>query len=513
MNSICCRVTTCLAVLICGMVDAAERLEDDLVEFPEVRKVRFPDGFRIVDRAKVGAKVVKRIGEATEANVKAVVRTGDGDFYISDWSWEQRKKGRSFHFMYGRVAAELPDSTPPPVGGGKRLQSEKQALLIGIDEYKAVGQLANPVRDVEVVGRALEEGGFEVSRSLNPTLDGVRQALGKFLQEAPSSRLSLLYFAGHGVEIDGENYLLPADFSAQTPGEFADRGISVSGLLGEISEAGIDPLVLVLDCCRNNPFADDASITNAGKTGLADIDGKRIGRGILVAYSAPPGIEASDGEPGENSPFVLRLIDELQPGRSAIRTFLDLAYDQKGDQNPWVRFNSLQEGKGMSRITMVPLIGDAKPLKSKNVDALERLRNVLFEELREVYRNEANERFLVFESFKKQTAFLDGIAEHYLGTDYFGPGGAASYFGKEWGVIASGFEQQQRIESANRGEKLDEGVWLTNRASHFLSDLMTGVTEEMIAQLGSALVPRDKFPVWLEKNRIGEYWRGVKTNY
>ena len=196
--------------------------------------------------------------------------------------------------------------TTTPTWAAKRV-----ALIIGNADYPSVGNLRNPLADAVAVAGVLQQLGFEVTSKQNIGAQEFRETLATFAEASSGVELSLVYYAGHGIELDGTNYLVPID--AKLEKKVAARYEAIS--LDDVREAvsGASKLrVVILDACRNNPFR------------LVSKDGKRAGlRGLarvepdtneLIAYSAREGTTAADGE-GDNSPFALALVKRLsEPG-------------------------------------------------------------------------------------------------------------------------------------------------------------------------------------------------------
>jgi len=195
------------------------------------------------------------------------------------------------------------------------LSERRVALVIGNNAYQSVPSLANPVNDAKAVANALRAVGFAEVREL---YDGDLASFGKALKEfgdlAAAADWAVIYYAGHGVEVGGTNYLIPVDAKLEQQTHVEDEAMPLSRLLSKASAASKMQLV-ILDACRNNPFV--AKMRSASKStrsispGLASIEPES---GVLVAYSARDGTTALDGE-GPNSPFAEALVKYLtEPG-------------------------------------------------------------------------------------------------------------------------------------------------------------------------------------------------------
>ena len=190
--------------------------------------------------------------------------------------------------------------------------SNKHAIVIGNSSY-INNALDNPVRDADLMADKLEELGFNVTLVKNASLSTMLAAIGTFENRISRHKdvAAFAYYAGHGVQVSGENYLLPVDFSGETAGDVTRTAVNANLLLDAMERAGSRVNFLVLDACRNNPF--DHS-TRSVQGGLAQL---RAPAGTLVAYATAPGQVALDGD-GNNSPYTYALVKALdEPGLPA----------------------------------------------------------------------------------------------------------------------------------------------------------------------------------------------------
>ncbi|WP_189045476.1 SUMF1/EgtB/PvdO family nonheme iron enzyme [Aliidongia dinghuensis] len=192
------------------------------------------------------------------------------------------------------------------------------ALVIGISKYQFAPPLANPGNDARRMAEALRRLNFTVDESYDPDYRGLGRALREFGLKAQSADVALIFFAGHGMQVDHENYLVPADAKLEREHDLLYEALSLDLPLGEVSQAkkiGI----LLLDACRNNPFVDrmTRSVSMAGRSvdkpkGLARVD--RVPRNTIVVM-ATRADEITDDGTGEDSPFTQALLAHLQiPG-------------------------------------------------------------------------------------------------------------------------------------------------------------------------------------------------------
>jgi len=201
---------------------------------------------------------------------------------------------------------------PPPTE--KMVLGRRVALVIGNSAYAAVPTLKNPATDAKAIADALKGLGFEkVTLKLDLDRHATWTALTDFADEASRADWAVIYYAGHGIELDGQNYIIPVDARLQSDRKVSFETVPLDNVLEATAGARKFRLV-ILDACRNNPFLTTmvrvASSRSIGR-GLSRIEPQG---GVLVAYAAKAGEVALDGDTG-NSPFVTALIDELeQPG-------------------------------------------------------------------------------------------------------------------------------------------------------------------------------------------------------
>ncbi len=212
-------------------------------------------------------------------------------------------------------------------GAGKKL-----ALLIGNDAYPK-WPLRNPVNDARSVEQALRELGFQTETVLNTGLKKLEQSVDQFVSRIQPGDVALFYYAGHGIQIDTQNYLVPVDFDAKDEADAKYVSYSASRLQERIDRAGARLSIMVLDACRNNPFR----ATRSTGGGLAAMN---TGKGTLIAFATSPGKTADDNVNGTNGLFTSHLVRSLrEPGLSLDQVFnrvRERVYAESGErQLPW----------------------------------------------------------------------------------------------------------------------------------------------------------------------------------
>ena len=199
---------------------------------------------------------------------------------------------------------------------------KRVALVLGNSAYQNVAQLPNPVNDGAIIAAKLKEAGFDVvdSRHDLPAAE-TRRALRDFADRSRDADIAVVYYAGHGMEVDGTNYLIPVDAKLERDTDVYDEAFSLDRVLLAIEPAKRLRLV-ILDACRDNPFSKSMKRTLASRAigqGLAKIEPSSPN--MLIAYSAKAGSTAADGD-GKNSPFTVALSKYLtEPGLDVRRAF------------------------------------------------------------------------------------------------------------------------------------------------------------------------------------------------
>jgi hypothetical protein len=187
---------------------------------------------------------------------------------------------------------------------------QKYALVIGNSNYTSLSRLKNPVNDAEDMAKVLNSLGFSVDMVLNSDLDTMENAIMRLKNRLSTSTNSygFLFYAGHGVQSNGVNYLIPVGANIPSAGFLRDRTVSVQAMLNELNDAGNELNVVVLDACRDNPF----NWARSGSRGLTIIENQPADS--IVVYATSAGSIAQDGE-GRNGLFTSHLLNNLRtPG-------------------------------------------------------------------------------------------------------------------------------------------------------------------------------------------------------
>ena len=218
---------------------------------------------------------------------------------------------------------------------------KRVALLIGNSAYSAVGKLANPGNDVDAMASLLRGAGFDtVLTGLDLDERGIRRALQSFEDAANGADIGVIFYSGHGIELNGQNYLIPVDAKLGSDRAIDDEAVPLDRVLRSMEQVKRLRLV-ILDACRDNPFINTMTRSGGGRSigrGLARIETTSVD--TLVAYAAKAGTVAADGD-GRNSPFTTALLKHLATPGLDVRLALGLVRDDviaatRSRQEPFV---------------------------------------------------------------------------------------------------------------------------------------------------------------------------------
>src|ERR1700710_1160320 len=213
------------------------------------------------------------------------------------------------------------------------------ALVIGQSAYLSVPKLPNPANDAKAVSQLLSDSGFEVSTAADLSQTEMRAQVGNFAAKVAAKgpdTIALVFYAGHGLQIDGENFLVPVDVDPKRETDIPLQAVRLNDILNTLASVPSKTRILLLDSCRNNPFPD---INKTAARGLAIVDAKTGAPGTFMSFSTSPGAEAEDGS-GANSPYTTALLAAAkEPGLPIEDTFkhVRLAVNKAtaGRQTPW----------------------------------------------------------------------------------------------------------------------------------------------------------------------------------
>ena len=273
----------------------------------------------------------KNVQEKTVASAQPSI--AERDRLTSELDLERKKRQE--------LEAQLAASVQPTPPQSNTLRRSAHALVIGNGAYPGSGRLDNPVNDANAISQKLRSMGFIVTTVTDANRQRLVQSMAQFRRTAASADISLLYYAGHGVQIFGTNYILPTDVDQTDPAQATIQGVSLNSVV-ENFLPGKTKLVF-LDACRDNALqrTSDRSVSK----GLAPIS---AAEGTLISYATKDGQTAADGVGSKNSPFTQALLEHLNDPQD-IAVVLRKVRERVmkitgGKQQPW-EYGSLTGGE------------------------------------------------------------------------------------------------------------------------------------------------------------------------
>ena len=245
---------------------------------------------------------------------------------------------------------------------------KRVALVIGNGAYQSAVRLDNAVFDAKAVAESFRKLGFQVVDGYDLDIDQMRSKVSEFSAALSDSKSAVIYYAGHGISVDEENYLVPTDIVLKSPTDLDLNAISVSLLLKQMKRDDRVNIV-ILDACRDNPFA---AVLAKQKTralvverGLTPIDGD-LARGTLIAFASDPKSSALDGPTGAHSPFteafLAHLFDAGVPIDTVMSRVRNDVWEKTGHhQLPWVNTSLIGEYELNPQPTSEPAAEAANP--------------------------------------------------------------------------------------------------------------------------------------------------------
>ena len=247
--------------------------------------------------------------------------------------------------------------------------SARVAMVIGNGAYKSAPVLENPTIDAHAVAAALKRLGFEVIEGYDLNSSEMRGKLGEFSTAIREAKVALVYYAGHGVSIDEENYLLPTDLVVRSASELEINGLSVTAIMRQMKREE-RANVVILDACRDNPFAKDISGFDKkrgveGGRGLSPIEGG-LAKGSLIAFATDPKQSALDGLQGDNSPFTKALLKNIETPGITIDAMMGRVRDDVWSvtahkQMPWVNTSLVGGDLFLNPVVIAPPVVAGAP--------------------------------------------------------------------------------------------------------------------------------------------------------
>jgi caspase domain-containing protein len=226
-----------------------------------------------------------------------------------------------------------------PAGSAVAHAESRVALVIGESAYRAVPSLPNPANDARAISKLLTDSGFEVTTASDLSQREFNQKVGDFTAEIAArgpDTVALVFYAGHGLQVDGENYLVPVDVDPKREADIPLQAVRLNDILNTLNSVPTRMRILLLDACRDNPFP---ALNQTVGHGLALVDTKSGAPGTFLSYSTSPGAEAEDGT-GADSPYTTALLTAARtPGLPIEQAFkqVRVAVNKAtgGRQTPW----------------------------------------------------------------------------------------------------------------------------------------------------------------------------------
>lgn len=221
-------------------------------------------------------------------------------------------------------------------GLGRAFAESRVALVIGNSAYQAVPKLSNPANDAKQMTAFLKSAQFEVMTARDLTQAEMRKTIGEFARKVASKgpdTVALVYYGGHGLQVDGDNYLVPIDANIKQEADVPLQTLRLADLMNSLAAVPSKSRIIMLDACRNNPFSE---LNKTGGRGLAIVDAPN---GSIVSYATAPGSVAEDGD-GRNSPYTTAFLAVArEPGMAIEQALKRVRYvvheETGGRQTPW----------------------------------------------------------------------------------------------------------------------------------------------------------------------------------
>jgi hypothetical protein len=252
-----------------------------------------------------------------------------------------------------------------PISLANAASEPRVALVVGQSAYRAVPALPNAENDGKRMTELLTNAGFEVTAAPDLSQNDMRQTISDFAAKVAASgpdTIALVFYAGHGLQIDGENYLVPIDVDPKREADIPLQAVRLNDLLNTLGALPTRMRIVMLDACRNNPFP---ALNQTAGHGLAIVDTKAGAPGSFISYSTSPGAEAEDGA-GADSPYTTAVLSvakqpnlPIEEAFKRVRIAVSQATD--GRQIPWESSSLTTEFKFFGGDTGQPAATAPKP--------------------------------------------------------------------------------------------------------------------------------------------------------
>lgn len=312
------------------------------------KAVSYLDASRYVDAALLLAQIAERglgMGKdlqkamslydrhfKTTGDISSLAAVNSIEYYL-----KEHAESKKTNDVVANAASSQAEQNPAPVPAPKPVYPEmkKIALVIGNSDYAYGSFLANPVNDAEDIAFKLEELGFDVIQGFDLTERGIVEKIDELANRSSQYDVALFYYAGHGIQHKGVNYLVPVDVNLKSETDVQYDCVPVNRVLSRLEEEECKMKIIILDACRNDPFAKSWNRSVAIQ-GLAPMDAPV---GTFIAFSTAPGSVARDGS-GNNSPYAEALLQVLEETGLNIHDVFQEVHDivvkvTTKEQHPW----------------------------------------------------------------------------------------------------------------------------------------------------------------------------------
>jgi len=258
-------------------------------------------------------------------------RFGAGNTFVFTYSLERQAEAIQAS-PQGTSSSSSGLQSNPSTTTLKQKSGKRVALVIGNSRY-STSPLPNPVNDARDITAILQSLGFEVMLVTDARLREMEEAIDRFSWKAQGAT-ALFFYAGHGLQVDGENYLVPIGAEMDDEGDVRYETVSAGRVLDNLRYAKSNLNIIILDACRSNPFA---RTFRSSSRGLARLNAPR---GSIIAFSTAPGDVASDGA-GRNSPYATAFLRHAANPDLMVEAFFkevakDVSTQTSGKQRPWI---------------------------------------------------------------------------------------------------------------------------------------------------------------------------------
>jgi hypothetical protein len=277
----------------------------------------------------ISAKVLV---DGVQMKVEKIFQRTDGD--NCNYIWKPQiilKNGDNSIYVIAENVAGSITSENRVVKYSKAVAEKRLALVFGNSNYITGSSLKNPVNDANLMEATLKELGFDVIKNLDSGKESMMMSIREFSRKLSAYNVALFYYAGHGIQVDGVNYLIPIDAKLDIKDDCKWEAVDVNTITDEFKKHSANTNIVILDACRNNPYRAWARGGEQGFKALAPVNG------TIISFSTSEGATAADGE-GDNGLFTEELVKQMvvpQQIESVFKkTRLEVLNRSKGQQTP-----------------------------------------------------------------------------------------------------------------------------------------------------------------------------------